>query len=97
MNISSDDLIESARDLTEVAAARIEDASKSDDPIVRLRLAEKLLVDALADLRVARWSIERRMPPFDPPDLDRIRRRETDTIHAHGLSFRSREGLRHHD
>ena len=68
--VYSSDLIGTCETAAKVAAAFINLArSESQHPALDLSQAEDYLVQALAELRAARWGIERRMPNFDEVDL----------------------------
>lgn len=69
--------------LTPINYVRRENATR---PLDDLRLAEANLVQALAELRAARWGIERRMPQFDDKDLDLLLEHEC-------VALRSARGL----
>ena len=87
MLISSNDLLGTARVAATGAANTIEAVRNGgrERPLADLRFIEGKLTQALAEVRAARWGIERKAPQFDDRDLDLLIEREVIAIHsAHG-------------
>lgn len=87
MLISSADLLATAQIATsqaEQTMAQILGAT-SDGTMDSFRWAEAKLVQALCELRAARWGVERKAPQFDDRDLDILLDAEAAAVRsAHG-------------
>ena len=82
MHISSADLMGTAAVAAQVAADYISTArNNSTEPMSALDVAESRLVQALIEVRAAKWGITRRMPQFDDQDLNWLLAAEAAVIH----------------
>ncbi len=97
MLISSNDLLGTAAIAARHAADQMDRVREGQAPHItpgqpapriadELLYAEAKLVQALTELRAARWGVTRRMPQFDDRDLNVLLDTEAATVRsAHGL------------
>ncbi len=86
----SSDLLGTARTATAVAVIKIDRVRDNDllgySVTETLDSAEAYLTQALAEVRAARWGVERRMPNFDSQDLNIVLDAEQRALrHAAGV------------